>query len=93
MSEQTDEAVREAIYDIVLAARTEGVIWGKTKRFADGDTDQIYYILKLREKAVAEEIKREIEALSNMSEPMKGKYNRGIWEDEWQDFWSKFGDT
>ncbi len=33
--------VKEQIYDIVLAARTEGIIGGKTKGFAQSDTDQI----------------------------------------------------
>jgi len=38
------EEVREAIYDIVLAARTEGIVGGKTKWFARDDTDQILSI-------------------------------------------------
>ena len=33
--------IREEIYDIVLATRTEGIIRGKTKRFAEYDTDEI----------------------------------------------------
>jgi len=39
MSKQ--EEIRKKIYDVVLAARTEGIICGKTKGFADSDTEEI----------------------------------------------------
>jgi len=45
------ERIREEIYNIVLAARTEGIISGKTKRFAGWDTDQILAIKGLRVEA------------------------------------------
>ena len=35
------EEIRNKVYDIVLAARTEGIVRGKTKRFANWDTDEI----------------------------------------------------
>ena len=35
------DAKREEIYNIVLAARTEGIIGGKTKQFARWETDLI----------------------------------------------------
>ncbi len=35
------EEIKQKVYDIVLAARTEGIICGKTKQFADGDAEDI----------------------------------------------------
>jgi len=35
------DEVEKKIYDIVLAARTEGIVGGKTKWLAKGDTDDI----------------------------------------------------
>ena len=40
------EKLTKAIYDIVLAARTEGIIGGRTKAFAGGDTDDILQVCK-----------------------------------------------
>ena len=40
------EEIRKKIYDIVLAARTEGIIPGKTKRFAKGDAEDIFALFK-----------------------------------------------
>jgi len=40
----TQDEVEKKIYDIVLAARTEGIIGGKTKWLAKGDTDDILNI-------------------------------------------------
>jgi len=54
MSEITDK-VREQVYDIVLAARTEGIISGKTKRFATSDRDAILAI-KVDEKHTIEDV-------------------------------------
>ncbi|KKL46229.1 hypothetical protein LCGC14_2347640 [marine sediment metagenome] len=38
--------MKNKIYDIVLAARTEGVIPGKTKKLAESDTEDILEALK-----------------------------------------------
>ena len=35
------DEIERKIYDIVLAARTEGIVGGKTKWLAKGDTDDI----------------------------------------------------
>ena len=35
------EEIKQKVYDIVLAARTEGIICGKTKQFSDGDAEDI----------------------------------------------------
>jgi hypothetical protein len=51
----TEEELREIIYMIVLAARTEGIVGGRTKLFAAGDADSImekvkkYCILRLED--------------------------------------------
>ena len=45
----------EKIYNIVLAARTEGIVGGKTKRFAEDDTEAI---LALLEAEIGQERKR-----------------------------------
>ena len=38
--------LKKGIYDIVLAARTEGIIGGKTKRFARYDTSEILSLME-----------------------------------------------
>ena len=40
----TIDEIREKIYNIVLSARTEGIVGGKTKWFARDDADQILSI-------------------------------------------------
>ena len=41
---QDDKPIEKKIFDIVLAARTEGIVGGKTKWLAKGDTDDILNI-------------------------------------------------
>ena len=45
--EEQVEKVRQKVYDIVLAARTEGIVGGKTKWFARDDADDILSIPEL----------------------------------------------
>lgn len=44
------EKLEKGIYNVVLAARTEGIIGGKTKRFARWDTEEILSLIRQHQK-------------------------------------------
>lgn len=86
--EQRVEEVREAIYDIVLAARTEGIVGGKTKWFASSEVDDILShkagnytieeLIKLAIKASEEDglvIKAKDQSLPNVRNAVNKSYN------------------